>query len=386
MSQAPQAQSFSKDKIPVLLLEGVHASAAAQLRAHGYENVIQMGEALQGEELSRALEGVRMLGVRSRTQVTAEVLRKAPQLMAVGCFCIGTNQVDLEVALAAGVPVFNAPYSNTRSVAELVLAEMILLMRRIPERSTQMHRREWRKSAEGSFEVRGKTLGVVGYGNIGAQLGVLAEALGMRVVFYDVMTKLKLGNAEQVNSLGELLAASDIVSLHVPATEETENLMDAAALRSMKRGAVLINASRGNVVDIDALAELLRDGLLKGAAIDVFPEEPKSAGESFRSPLIGLDNVILTPHVGGSTVEAQESIGVEVAEKLVRYSDNGSSESSVNFPEVSLPPHPFKHRLLHIHQNRPGVMREINRLFAEAELNISAQVCLLYTSPSPRDS
>ena len=382
MSQALKAQSFSKDKIQVLLLEGVHASATARLRAHGYQNVVQMGEALQGEELSRALEGVRMLGVRSRTQVTAGVLKKAPQLMAVGCFCIGTNQVDLEVALAAGVPVFNAPYSNTRSVAELVLAEMILLMRRIPERSTQMHRREWRKSAEGSFEVRGKTLGVVGYGNIGAQLGVLAEALGMRVVFYDVMAKLKLGNAEQVDSLGELLAASDIVSLHVPETKETENLMDAAALRSMKRGAVLINASRGKVVDIDALAELLRDGFLKGAAIDVFPEEPKSAGEPFGSPLIGLDNVILTPHVGGSTVEAQESIGVEVAEKLVRYLDNGSSEGSVNFPEVSLPPHPSKHRLLHIHHNRPGVMGEINRLFAEAQLNIS---CLLYTSPSPRD-
>ncbi|MFK7915860.1 MAG: phosphoglycerate dehydrogenase [Pseudomonadales bacterium] len=365
--------SFAKDRIKVLLLEGIHDSAVDQLRAQGYSNLVQAKTALQGDALSEALADVHILGIRSRTQLTDAVLQQAPRLMAVGCFCIGTNQVDLDAARQAGIPVFNAPYSNTRSVAELVLAEMILLLRRVPERSMQMHRQQWQKSAASSFEVRGKTLGVVGYGNIGAQLGVLAEALGMKVRFYDVVKKLKLGNAEQIEDLHELLGQSDIVSLHVPSTPQTANMMTATELAAMKPGAVLINASRGNVVDIDALAQTLRDGHLQGAAIDVFPEEPKSNDEPFESPLIGIDNVILTPHVGGSTLEAQESIGIEVAEKLVRYSDNGSSLSSVNFPEVALPEHEGKHRLLHIHENQPGVMSHINQVFSEAGLNIAAQ-------------
>ena len=365
--------SFAKDRIKILLLEGIHESASVQLRAQGYSNLEQAKTALQGDALSKALSDVHILGIRSRTQLTDAVLQQAPRLMAVGCFCIGTNQVDLDAARQEGIPVFNAPYSNTRSVAELVLAEMILLLRRVPERSMQMHRREWQKSAASSFEVRGKTLGVVGYGNIGAQLGVLAEALGMKVRFYDVVKKLKLGNAEQEEDLHALLGQSDIVSLHVPSTPQTANMITATELGAMKPGAVLINASRGNVVDIDALAQSLRAGHLQGAAIDVFPEEPKSNDEPFESPLIGIDNVILTPHVGGSTLEAQESIGIEVAEKLVRYSDNGSSLSSVNFPEVALPEHEGKHRLLHIHENQPGVMSHINQVFSEAGLNIAAQ-------------
>lgn len=373
MSELNETRSFAKDRIKVLLLEGIHESAAEQLREHGYTNLVEAKTALQGEALASALEDVHILGIRSRTQLTEAVLKQAPRLMAVGCFCIGTNQVQLDAARREGIPVFNAPYSNTRSVAELVLAEMILLLRRVPERSMQMHRSQWQKSAASSFEVRGKTLGVVGYGNIGAQLGVLAEALGMKVRFYDVVKRLKLGNADQVDSLHELLGQADIVSLHVPSTPQTANLITADEIAAMKPGAVLINASRGNVVDIDALASALRDGHLQGAAIDVFPEEPKSNDEPFESPLIGIDNVILTPHVGGSTLEAQESIGIEVAEKLVRYSDNGSSLSSVNFPEVALPEHEGKHRLLHIHENRPGVMSHINQVFSEAGLNIAAQ-------------
>lgn len=373
MSELNETRSFAKDRIKVLLLEGIHESAAEQLREHGYTNLVEEKTALQGEALATALQDVHILGIRSRTQLTEEVLKQAPRLMAVGCFCIGTNQVQLDAARREGIPVFNAPYSNTRSVAELVLAEMILLLRRVPERSMQMHRSQWQKSAASSFEVRGKTLGVVGYGNIGAQLGVLAEALGMKVRFYDVVKRLKLGNADQVDSLHELLGAADIVSLHVPSTPQTANLITAKEIAVMKPGAVLINASRGNVVDIDALASALRDGHLQGAAIDVFPEEPKSNDEPFESPLIGIDNVILTPHVGGSTLEAQQSIGIEVAEKLVRYSDNGSSLSSVNFPEVALPEHEGKHRLLHIHENQPGVMSHINQVFSEAGLNIAAQ-------------
>lgn len=373
MSELNETRSFAKDRIKVLLLEGIHESAAEQLREHGYTNLVEAKTALQGDALASALEDVHILGIRSRTQLTEAVLKQAPRLMAVGCFCIGTNQVQLDAARREGIPVFNAPYSNTRSVAELVLAEMILLLRRVPERSMQMHRSQWHKSAASSFEVRGKTLGVVGYGNIGAQLGVLAEALGMKVRFYDVVKRLKLGNADQVDSLHELLGQADIVSLHVPSTPQTANLITAKEIAAMKPGAVLINASRGNVVDINALASALRDGHLQGAAIDVFPEEPKSNDEPFESPLIGIDNVILTPHVGGSTLEAQESIGIEVAEKLVRYSDNGSSLSSVNFPEVALPEHEGKHRLLHIHENQPGVMSHINQVFSEAGLNIAAQ-------------
>jgi D-3-phosphoglycerate dehydrogenase len=316
---------------------------------------------------------VHILGIRSRTRLTGEMLAAAPRLMAVGCFCIGTNQVDLHAATLKGVPVFNAPYSNTRSVAELVLAEAILLLRGVPRKTMQMHEGVWQKSAAAAFEVRGKTLGVIGYGNIGSQLGVLAEGLGMNVVFHDVVRKLNLGNARQIDDLDELLGMADVVSLHVPSTPATAGLMGARRLARMKPEAVLINASRGNVVDIPALAARLREGALLGAAIDVFPEEPKSNNEPFLSELRGLPNVILTPHIGGSTEEAQENIGLEVAEKLVRYSDNGSTRSAVNFPEVALPEHPGQHRLLHIHRNVPGILTAINTALSGADVNVAGQ-------------
>jgi D-3-phosphoglycerate dehydrogenase len=365
--------SFDKSKIRILLLEGVHPAAVERLAADGYDNVTRLDHALQGDELIAALEEVHILGIRSRTQLTAEVLSASARLMAVGCFCIGTNQVDLDSALICGIPVFNAPYSNTRSVAELVLAEAILLLRGVPEKTTLMHEGVWKKTAAASFEVRGKTLGVVGYGNIGSQLGVLAEGLGMNVIFHDVVRKLNLGNARQVDSLDELLNQADVVSLHVPANPSTVNLMDARALDQMKPDSVLINASRGNVVDIPSLANRLREGRLLGAAIDVFPEEPKSNNEPFRSELKGLPNVILTPHIGGSTVEAQENIGLEVAEKLIRYSDNGSTRTAVNFPEVALPEHPGQHRLLHVHRNTPGILSAINRALSDADVNVAGQ-------------
>ncbi len=326
-----RAKSFDKDKIRVLLLEGVHPSAMDNLRSAGYRNVTAVAEALQGPALAEAIADAHMVGIRSRTQLDAGAIAAARRLIAVGCFCIGTNQVDLDAATIAGVPVFNAPFSNTRSVAELVLAEAILLLRGVPEKSTRMHRGEWRKTAKSSYEVRGKTLGVIGYGNIGAQLGVLAEGLGMQVVFYDVVKKLNMGNARQIDSLPDLLRLADVVTLHVPATPQTRNMIDAEALSLMKPESVLINASRGNVIDLDALAERLRAGALLGAAVDVFPSEPASNDEPFESPLKGLANVILTPHVGGSTQEAQENIGLEVSEKLIRYSDNGSTLSAVNF-------------------------------------------------------
>lgn len=365
--------SFDKNRIKILLLEGVHACAVDALAADGYKNVVRLDHALQGDELAAALGDVHMLGIRSRTQLTGEVLERASRLMAVGCFCIGTNQVDLDAALAKGVPVFNAPYSNTRSVAELVLAEAILLLRGVPQKTSLMHEGVWQKSAAASFEARGKTLGVIGYGNIGSQLGVLAEGLGMNVVFYDVVRKLNLGNTRQIDDLGELLGCADVVSMHVPATPATANMMDAQMLSRMKEGAVLINASRGNVVDIPALAARIRAGKLLGAAIDVFPEEPKSNNEAFVSELRGLANVILTPHIGGSTQEAQENIGREVAEKLIRYSDNGSTRSAVNFPEVALPEHPGQHRLLHIHRNRPGILSAINQALSAAGVNVAGQ-------------
>ncbi len=373
MIDAIDQTSFAKERIKLLLLEGIHSSAAEQLRTAGYSNLQQESTALQGQQLIDALQDVHMLGIRSRTQLSAEVLKHAPRLMAVGCFCIGTNQVDLVAARRAGVPVFNAPYSNTRSVAELVLAEMILLLRRVPERSMQMHRNSWQKSASASFEVRGKTLGIIGYGNIGAQLGVLAESLGMRVIFHDVVKKLNLGNAIQAESLAHLLSSADVVSMHVPATAQTAWMLGSEELALMKSSAVLINASRGNVVDLDALADALINQRLLGAAIDVFPQEPKSNNEPFNSPLKNLPNVILTPHIGGSTVEAQANIGVEVAEKLVRYSDNGSTLSAVNFPQASLPAHDGQHRLLHVHRNQPGVMSAINQVFTNLGVNIAAQ-------------
>jgi D-3-phosphoglycerate dehydrogenase / 2-oxoglutarate reductase len=365
--------STRKEKIKFLLLEGIHPSAVAVIQAAGYTQIESLAGALSGEELERRLAGVHFLGIRSRTQLTAQVLAHASRLAAVGCFCIGTNQVDLAAARDLGIAVFNAPYSNTRSVAEMVLAEAILLMRGIPEKSAVAHRGGWLKSAKDAFEVRGKTLGIVGYGAIGTQLSVLAEALGLNVLFFDVVRKLPLGNASQINRLDDLLARADVVSLHVPETAATRWMMGPAQIAAMKQGGVLINASRGTVVDIEALADALRKRRLAGAAIDVFPEEPRSNDDPFESPLRGLDNVILTPHIGGSTVEAQENIGIEVAEKLVKYSDNGTSTSSVNFPEVALPAHPGKHRLLHIHRNVPGVLSEINKVFSERHINIAAQ-------------
>ena len=365
--------SFDKDKIKILLLEGVHDSAIESFHAAGYTNIERKAGALQGDELSRALADAHILGIRSRTQLTGQALAEARRLLAVGCFCIGTNQVALKDATVRGVPVFNAPFSNTRSVAELVLAEAVLLLRGIPEKHGLLKQGVWQKSASASFEIRGKTLGVIGYGNIGSQLGVMAEALGMQVQFYDVVKRLNLGNARQLDSMDELLATSDIVTLHVPETPATRNMIAARELALMKKTGVLINASRGHVVDLDALAAALKSQRLLGAAIDVYPEEPKSNDDPFVSPLIECSNVILTPHIGGSTAEAQENIGSEVADKLIRYSDNGSTLSAVNFPEVSLPAHPSSHRLLHIHRNVPGVLSHINRVFGEGGINIAAQ-------------
>ena len=365
--------STDKKKIKFLLLEGIHPSAVAVLTAAGYTNIDSVPGALSDEELKARIADAHFVGIRSRTQLTAEVFAHATKLAAVGCFCIGTNQVDLQAARERGIAVFNAPFSNTRSVAELVLAEAILLLRGVPEKSAVAHRGGWLKSADNAYEIRGKTLGIVGYGSIGTQLSVLAEALGMHVMFFDVVTKLPLGNARQVAKLNELLTHSDVISLHVPETQATQWMIGAAEIAAMKPGSVFINASRGTVVEIEPLAEALRQKKLLGAAVDVFPVEPRNNKEVFESPLRGLDNVILTPHVGGSTIEAQENIGVEVAEKLVKYSDNGTSTSSVNFPEVALPAHPGKHRLLHIHKNVPGVLSEINRVFASNHINIASQ-------------
>ena len=370
---AMATNSLDKNKIKFLLLEGIHPSALNVLHAAGYTQVESISGALPDEELKRKIADAHFVGIRSRTQLTADVFAHAHKLVAVGCFCIGTNQVDLVAAREHGVAVFNAPYSNTRSVAELVLAEAILLLRGIPEKNAVSHRGGWLKSANNAFEIRGKTLGIVGYGSIGTQLSVLAEGLGMHVAFYDVVSKLPLGNARQVHSLHELLGQSDIVSLHVPELPSTQWMIGAAEIAAMKTGGILINAARGTVVEIEPLAQALRDKKLLGAAIDVFPVEPRTNQDEFMSPLRGLDNVILTPHIGGSTVEAQANIGLEVAEKLVKYSDNGTSTSSVNFPEVALPSHPGKHRILHIHRNVPGVLSEINRILADKHINISAQ-------------
>ena len=365
--------SLDKSKIRFLLLEGLHPSALQVLRNAGYSQIESLSGALPQEELIERIADVHFIGIRSRTQLTAEVLAHANKLVAIGCFCIGTNQVDLKAARDRGIAVFNAPYSNTRSVAELVLAEAILLLRGVPEKNAVAHRGGWLKSADNAFEVRGKTLGIVGYGAIGSQLSVLAEALGMQVQFHDVVAKLPLGNARQAAGLPELLATSDIVTLHVPELPSTQWMMGAAEIAAMKQGAILINASRGTVVEIEPLAQALKDGKLLGAAVDVFPVEPRSNKDEFVSPLRGLDNVILTPHIGGSTLEAQANIGLEVAEKLVRYSDNGTTISSVNFPEVALSAQRGTHRILHVHRNVPGVMAEINRVFSDNHINVAAQ-------------
>ncbi len=365
--------STDKKKIKFLLLEGIHPSALDVLKAAGYTQIESLAGALADDDLKAKIADAHFVGIRSRTQLTAEVFSHATKLVAVGCFCIGTNQVDLQAASEQGIAVFNAPFSNTRSVAELVLAEAILLLRGVPEKNAMAHRGGWLKSADNAFEIRGKTLGIVGYGSIGTQLSVLAEALGMKVIFFDVVTKLPLGNARQVARLHDLLAESDVVSLHVPETQATQWMIGQAEIAAMKPRSVLINASRGTVVEIEPLAQALLQKKLLGAAIDVFPVEPHSNKDVFESPLRGLDNVILTPHVGGSTMEAQENIGIEVADKLVKYSDNGTSTSSVNFPEVALPTHPGKHRLLHIHRNVPGVLSEINKIFSDNGINIASQ-------------
>ena len=365
--------SLDKSKIKFLLLEGIHPSSEDILRQSGYTQIESISGALPEDQLLQKISDVHFVGIRSRTQLTAQVLEHAHKLVAVGCFCIGTNQVDLKAARERGIAVFNAPYSNTRSVAELVLAEAILLLRGIPEKNAVAHRGGWLKSADNAYEIRGKTLGIVGYGSIGTQLSVLAEGLGMQVAFYDVVNKLPLGNARQVHNLHALLGQSDIVSLHVPELPSTQWMIGAAEIAAMKPGGILINAARGTVVEIEPLAQALRDKKLLGAAIDVFPVEPRTNKDEFVSPLRGLDNVILTPHIGGSTMEAQANIGFEVAEKLVKYSDNGTSTSSVNFPEVALPSHSGKHRILHIHRNVPGVLSEINRILADNHINIAAQ-------------
>lgn len=366
--------SLDKSKIKFLLLEGIHQSAIDTLKAAGYEHIEAISGSLPEDQLKAKIADAHFIGIRSRTQLTAEVFDCAKKLIAVGCFCIGTNQVDLQAACERGIAVFNAPYSNTRSVAELVLAEAILLLRGIPEKNIACHRGGWLKSATNSFEIRGKTLGIVGYGSIGSQLSILAENLGMNVLFYDVINKLALGNAKPTDTLEELLTNADIVTLHVPENPSTKWMIAEKEIQKMKPGSILINASRGTVVEIEPLATAIKDKQLSGAAIDVFPVEPRSNKDEFQSPLRGLDNVILTPHIGGSTMEAQKNIGIEVAEKLIKYSDNGSSITSVNFPEVALPNQGnIVHRILHVHKNIPGVISEINKVFSDNGINVSAQ-------------
>ncbi len=371
MSEARLSQP--KDLIRIVLLEGVHNSAVATLARHGYGAIECFDDAPEADNLKSIIAGAHVVGIRSRTHLTADVLEAAERLFCIACFCIGTNQVDKAEAKRRGIPVFNAPYSNTRSVAELVIGEAILLMRRIPEKSALAHRGIWQKSAAGAHEVRGKTLGIVGYGHIGSQVSILAESLGMRVRFYDIEDKLALGNAEPTATLADLLTSVDIVTLHVPETLATRNMIGAPELSAMHPGSHLINASRGSVVDLDALAAALASGHIAGAAVDVYPTEPVGPAETLETPLKGLANVILSPHVGGSTQEAQASIGQEVAEKIARYSDNGSTVGAVNFPEVSLPPHPGATRFLHIHHNVPGVMSRLSQVFSERALNLAGQ-------------
>lgn len=364
----------SRADLRVLLLEGINDSAVALMQASGYTNLVRLPKALDREALHAALRGVHILGIRSRTQLDEAAFAAADRLLAVGCFSVGTNQVDLPAARGRGIPVFNAPFSNTRSVAELVIGEIVMLLRRITPRSVGAHAGEWDKSATGSVEVRGKTLGIVGYGNIGTQLSTLAEAMGMRVIFYDHTDRLRHGNTEPVESLGELLAQADVVSLHVPETEATANMIGASEIARMKRGAYLINNARGTVVDLDALAAALRDGHLAGAAVDVFPKEPGSNAERFVTPLQGLPNVILTPHIGGSTEEAQERIGSEVARKLVDYADTGATVGAVNVPQAFISTRPGGARFAHLHRNLPGVLGRINDVFARARINIAGQM------------
>ena len=371
--------SLDKSKIKILLLEGVHQNAIDNFLAQGYTNIESLPHALPENELIEKIKEVHLIGVRSRTKLTKNVLQHAKKLIASGCFCIGTNQTDLQATKDFGIPVFNAPFSNTRSVAELIMAEIVMLMRGIPQKSVAAHRGQWIKSAQKAYEVRGKNLGIIGYGHIGTQTGVLAEAFGMKVYYYDVVNKLPIGNANQLSSLSELLQIADVITLHVPETPQTKYMIGSAELAQMKKGSYLLNASRGTVVEIEALVEALEKEHLLGAAIDVFPTEPKSNDEEFISPLRPYENVILTPHIGGSTKEAQSNIGKEVSDKLIKYSDNGSTLSSVNFVEVDLPQQANAHRILHIHKNVPGVLSAINKVFSEKSINIEAQY--LQTDP-----
>ena len=361
------------EKAKLLLLEGVNDSAVELLETSGFSAIERLPKALEGDVLRKALKGISLLGIRSRTALTQDVFAAADQLVAVGCFSVGTNQVDLNAARRRGIPVFNAPFSNTRSVAELVIGEIVMLLRQIFSRSVVAHDGGWDKSAAGSREVRGRTLGIIGYGNIGSQLSTLAEAMGMRVIYFDRTDKLRHGNTEPVDRLETLLAQSDVVSLHVPETPETHNMIGARELRLMRPGSCLINNSRGTVVDLEALAAALRDGHLAGAALDVFPVEPSSNSERFQSPVQGLKNVILTPHIGGSTEEAQERIGKEVARKLIDYCINGSTMGAVNFPQVQLHSRDHGVRFSHVHHNVPGMLRRLNEVFLQRDINIAAQ-------------
>jgi D-3-phosphoglycerate dehydrogenase len=365
--------SFPKDQIKVLLLENIHPSAHALFTAEGFHLETASG-ALGQADLVERIADVHVLGIRSKTRVTDAVLAAGRRLLTVGCFCIGTNQVDLASANRRGVPVFNAPFSNTRSVAEMILSQVVMLARHLGDRAREMHAGQWRKVATGSFEVRHKTLGIVGYGHIGRQLGVIAEMLGMRVLFFDVAAKLPMGNNRATRTLDELLGESDFVTLHVPETPQTRGMMGAHQIAAMRAGGYLLNASRGTVVDIPALAAALKSGHLAGAAIDVFPEEPETNSDGFKTPLQGLANVVMTPHIGGSTAEAQEAIGREVGAALVKYVNAGVTTGAVSFPQVDLPPTPGKHRILNVHRNVPGVLRDINHLVSEKGANIAAQV------------
>jgi len=365
--------SYPREKIKILLLENISDAAVEELQAAGYTDVTKLSGALSEAELIEAIKGVHLLGIRSKTQLTKNVIDAADRLLAVGCFCIGVNQVDLAAATENGIAVFNAPYSNTRSVAELIIGLSVMLIRRITDKNSAAHAGTWLKEAKGSFELRGKTLGIIGYGNIGSQVSIMAEAMGMQVVYYDAATKLPHGNAKQIRDLRELLSMSDIVTLHVPSDATTRMMMNAEMLSSMKPHSIFLNYSRGDVVDLDALRERLSSGEISGAAVDVFPEEPEKNGDTFACSLQNLPNVILTPHIGGSTEEAQANIGLDVTSKLVKYLDLGTSEGSHSVPPVNLPPQTGTHRILHIHKNVPGVLGEINSRLSEHKINILGQ-------------
>lgn len=365
--------SFPKERINILFLENISDAAIKLFKQNGYVNVRKVAGALGEQELMRELKDVHLLGIRSKTRISKKVLAAAPKLQAIGCFCIGVNQVDLQAATEAGVVVFNAPYSNTRSVAELVIGAAIMLIRRIPDKNKAAHEGVWMKDARGSFELRGKTMGIIGYGNIGSQVSVLAEALGMKVLFHDIETRLPLGNAEAAKNLKDLVSRADVISLHVPETEQTKNLINRSVLKSAKQGAIVINYARGEVVDLDALATALVQESIGGAAIDVYPFEPEKNGESFECPLQGLPNVLLTPHIGGSTQEAQENIGADVSMKLFQYLERGITAGSHSVPSLSLPPVENAHRILHIHKNVPGVLTAINAALSGNQINIVGQ-------------